>query len=218
MTLPELYERIGSLPTGGYLTVDSRFDEGYIYSLIHSARAFIVSQRWKNDGKIPPIYYQPFNPKYSAMSQDSEVCYTKYYNVPDIIALDGRASGLGFVGGDGTMCQFREIRSRAVFNSMMKSRVIKNSKTPYVLILGNGEVEVYSSSKSKLQNISMEAIFSDPTKVDTYNVDYDSYPMDVSDIPKMESYLMQGSMSLVYRTPIDRVNDQRDTTVPPPVR
>lgn len=216
MTLPELYERVASLPSGGYITVDTRLNKKYMYSLIHSGRAFIVGERWKIQGKVPPIYYQPFKPTFSSVSQVSGACYTKFYNVPDIIALDSRASGLGFIGGDGTMCQFREVSSRGAFVSMMNNRVIKNSKIPYVLMQGGGEIEIYH--KTKVHDLHMEAIFSDPTEVDTYNIDKDSYPMDVGDIPRLEAYLMSGTMSLVYRTPIDRINDQRDTTVPPQVK
>jgi hypothetical protein len=213
MTLPEIYERIAALPTGGYITVDSRLNKGYVYSLIHSARAFIVGERWKQFGKIPPIYYQPFTPEYNGYSQDSGMCYTKFYNVPDIIALDGRSSGLGFVGGEGTICQFREISSRSAWASFKAHRTASHTDKAYVLFSQSGECEVWS--KQPIENMTFNAIFSDPTQVNTFNVDFDSYPMDVSDIPKMETYLLQGSMGLVYKTPIDRVNDQRDTTVAP---
>lgn len=216
MTLPEIYERVASLPSGGYITVDTRFNKQYMYSMIHSARAFIIGERWKQFGKIPPIYYQPFTPQFEVLSQDADSCYTKFYNVPDIIALDGRATGLGFVGGDGTLCQFREVSSRSAFASMQNHRTMKKGRKAYVLMLGGGEMEVYF--RDSIENITLNAIFSDPTQVDTYNVDFDAYPMDISDIPKMETYLMQGSMGLVYKTPIDRVNDQRDTTIAPQPR
>lgn len=213
MTLPQLYERIASLPSGGYLTVDTRLDKGFMYSLIHSARAFIVAERWKQYGKIPPVYYQPFTPQYNELSQDGTMCYTTFYNIPDIIALDGRATGLGYVGSDGCQCLFREVSSRAAWASMKEHRSFKRNTKPYVLFAGSGMCEVWF--KDSIENITFNAIFSDPTQVDTYNVDFDPYPMDVSDIPKMETYLLQGSMGLVYKTPIDRVNDQRDTTVQP---
>lgn len=214
MTLPEIYERLASLPSGGYITVDTRFNKQYMYSMIHSARAFIIGERWKQFGKIPPVYYQSYKPTYEVLSQDADSCYAKFYNVPDIIALDGRATGLGFVGGNGTLCQFREVSSRSAFASMQSHTTMKKGRGKiYVLVLGGGEIEVYSDLG--VEDIMLNAIFADPTKVDTYNVDYDDYPMDVSDIPKMETYLMQGSMGLVYKTPIDRVNDQRDTTIQP---
>lgn len=216
MTLAELYERIGSLPSGGYLTVDTRFDKGYIYSLIHTARAFIVSERWKMNGMVPPVYYQPYKPEYVILSQDTDGCYSKFYNVPDIISLDGRATGLGYVGATGSLCQFREVNNRAVLASMMNNRIIRKMRKPIVLVLGGGEMEVYSNDS--IENLRMEAIFADPTKVPTYNVDFDQYPIDASDISKIELYILQGSMTMTSRTPMDRINEQRDTTIPPQPR
>jgi hypothetical protein len=216
MTLPELYERIGSLPSGGYLTVDTRFDKGYIYSLIHTARAFIVSERWKQNGLIPPVYYQTFKPYYVILSQDQDTCYSRFYNVPDIISLDGRATGLGYVGANGQLCQFREVNNRAQMASMMNNRIIRKMRKPMVLVLGGGEIEVYSNDS--IENMRMEAIFADPTKVPSYNVDFDQYPIEASDISKIELYILQGSMNMITRTPMDRINEQRDTTIPPQIR
>ncbi len=216
MTLPELYERIGSLPSGGYLTVDTRFDKGYIYTLIHTARAVIVSERWKMNGMVPPVYYQPYKPEYVILSQTEDGCYSKFYNVPDIINLDGRATGLGYVGSTGTLCQFREVNNSAVLASMMNNRIIRKMRKPIVLMLGGGEMEVYSTDS--IENLRMEAIFADPTKVPTYNVDFDQYPIDASDISKIELYILQGSMNMTTRTPMDRINEQRDTTIQPQPR
>lgn len=216
MTLPELYERIGSLPSGGYLTVDTRFDRGYIYSLIHTARAVIISERWKMNGMVPAVYYQPYKPEYVILSQTEDGCYSRFYNVPDIINLDGRATGLGYVGSTGTLCQFREVNNSAVLASMMNNRIIRKMRKPIVLVLGGGEIEVYSTDS--IENLRMEAIFADPTKVPTYNVDYDQYPIDASDISKIELYMLQGSMNMITRTPMDRVNEQRDTTTQPQPR
>ena len=216
MTLPELYERIASLPSGGYLTVDTRFNRGYMNSLIHTARAMIISQRFKEDGAVPPVYYQPYKPEYVILSQDAEGCYSKFYNVPEIIALDGRSTGLGFVGGNGSLCMFREVNNRAAFASMMNNRLFKKLRKPVALMLGGGEMEIYS--RDSIENIKMEAIFADPTKVDTYNVDFDNYPIDASDISKIENFLLAGPIQVIARGPIDRVNEQRDTTVQPQPR
>lgn len=216
MTLPELYERIGALPSGGYLTVDTRFDKGYIYTLIHTARAFIVSERFKQTGFVPAVYYQPYKPEYVILSQNEEGCYSRFMNVPDMINLDGRATGLGYAGADGTLCQFREVNNRAQLASMMSNRIIRKMRKPIVLVLGGGELEVYSNDS--IENMKMEAIFADPTKVPSYNIDFDQYPIEASDISKMELYILQGSMNMITRTPMDRINEQRDTTIPPQPR
>ncbi len=216
MTLAQVYERIASLPNGGYITVDTRLDKGYMYSLIHSARAFIVNERWKANGFIPPVYYQSYKPQYIILSQDADSCYSRFYNVPQIIALDGRGTGMGYVGANGTLCQFREVNNRAQMASMMSNRIIRKMRKPMVLLLGGGEIEVYSNDS--IENMRIEAVFADPTTVNTYNIDYDDYPVDMGDIAKIEQLLMGGQFTMITRTPIDRINEQRDTTVPPQTR
>lgn len=216
MTLPELYERIAALPTGLYVTVDSRFNKGDIYSRIHSARAEVIKQRWSQDLKIPYVCYQPLNPSYSKLSQDSDVCYTKYYDVPPIISMKGR-TGLGYVGSDGELNEFREVNGKAEMASMMNKKLTAKLRVPYIVLLGNGEIEVYYS-KGKVKEFQLQAIFANPTLVNTYNVLYDQYPIDEGDIDLIERYLLTGTFRMAVSTPIDRVNDQRDITVPPTVK
>lgn len=213
MTLPELREHLGSLPSAGYMTSDSRFDPGFLDSSIHNARAFVVTERWKQDRKVPPVYYQTYEPVYDKAAQDTDECYTVFYGVPDIIALDGRATGLGYVGTlNGTPTTFREVSSQAAFASMQTDRLMKFGRFTYVLI-GKNTVKVFA--ESKIKRFTMDAVFADPTLLPSYNIIRDQYPIDVSDIPKIETYLLQGAMGLTYKTPMDRVADSKDITVPP---
>lgn len=213
MTLPEIYERIGALPNGGYLTSDSRFDRGQIYSLVHSARAVVVADRWAKERKIPPIYYQTYFPAYNKLAQEDS-CYIKFYDCPSIISLDGTATGVGYVGTiNGVPTHFREVSSRAAFSSMQKDRIMKAGRKAYILFGHNGELEAYY--KDAIKEFQIEIIASDPTQVPGYNIDIDTYPLDVADLPKIEQYLLQSDLALSYKTPIDRVNDGRDVTVAP---
>lgn len=215
MTLPQIYERIGSLPDGGYLVIDSRFDPGYIYSLCHTARAVIASERWKVDKDIPYTYYQTFIPEYSVLAQsNTDGCFISFYGLPQIIALDGRATGMGFVGTiNGKPCTFREVTSRATFASMQTDRVMKAGREPYILLLPGGEFQVWY--QDAITELKIDAVFADPTKLPDYNVDIDDYPIDQGDVGIVERLLMQGSMRFAASTPIDRINDSRDTTVAP---
>ena len=212
-TRAKLRERISALPTGGYITVDSRLDPGHMDYLINSARAFIVCERWKQYGEIPPVYYQPLELTYDRAAQDDDACYTIFNNVPSIISLDGRASGIGFVGNINCMKrQFREVTTLGQMASYQSDRIMKAGRKAYVLYR-NGTIMVWY--KDKIKEFTMDIIAANPSEVPSFNVEHDLYPIDTSDIPKMETYLMQGSMGLIYRTLIDRVNDQRDVTVPP---
>ena len=212
MTLPEIYERVAALPSGGYLTIDSRFDKGYIYSLIHSARAIIVNERFKANMAIPPIYFQSYRPQFEKAAQDSERCCTSFYGVPTIIGGDGRRSGLGYVGTiNGKPKTFIEVSSRATLAGMFTDRTMRNLDKPIVLI-GSDSVDVYY--EEVIKDFVMEAIFKDPTQVPSYDIEASEYPMDIDDIAKMETYLMQGAMGASIKTIADRIANSRDDTQP----
>lgn len=217
LTFPELIEQCKSLPSGGYITKDSRLKPGQMASIINGGRAYVVRERWKQYGKVPPIYYQKFYPQYDKLAQDEDSCYAKFYGVPNIIALDGRATGLGYIGSSNSLNLFREVSSKAAMASMLNQRVIGMKRKGLALIGGSGEIDIYWNTKIKLPEL--QAVFSDPRQVPLYNYDFDPYPMDIGDIPMMEQFLMNGGpLRYMAATPIDRINDGRDTTAPPPVK
>jgi len=163
MTLPELIERVSSGPTGGYITVDSRLDSGYMTNLINSARAFMAAERWKAYGMIPPAYYQRYEPDFSKAAQEEGSCYTIFYGVPQIIALDGRSSGIGFTGDINSLkYQFREVSSLAELASFQNDRIMKSGRRAYIL---NGQGTLRVEFKDKIKQFSMEIIAADPREL-----------------------------------------------------
>lgn len=215
LTLPQIYERVASLSAGGYITNETRLNKGYIYSLIHSARAVIVCERWKQYGKIPPIYYQNYQPEYVKFAQ-SEGCSTIFYDTPPPIALDGRATGMGFVGANinGKYVAFREVSSKSAFVSMQNDPIKKAGRKAYVLV-GYNTWEVFY--KDRVKDFSADIITADPTTLPTYNMDYDPYPVDMGDIAKIELYIQQGAMQFILRTPVDKIADSNDKTANQPI-
>ena len=212
MTFPELYERIGSLASGGYLTEDSRYDKGYIFSLVNSGRAVIVNERWKADMSIPPIYYLPYETNYDPQAQPADGCYTIFYNTPDIITLDGRATGVSYVGTvDGTPKLFREVSSRAEFAAQQNDRIMRSPNNVRVLF-GNGKIECYY--KNRIKHIGIEIIARDPRQIPTYDIERSQYPMDEGDLARLDTYLMQGSMNATVKTIADRIANSKDNTQP----
>lgn len=215
MTLPQIREHCAALPSGGYITVDSRLNNGLMDKSIHMGRAFIACERWKQYGEVPYSYYQEYKPDFSKAAQSADNCYTSFYGTPEIIALDGRASGLGYIGAiNDIKYNFREVANLAELSSYQNDRIMKSGRKAYVLFIAD-EMRIYY--QDKIKSLQINAIFSDPTTVPTYNVNYHNYPIPIEDIPKLETYLMQGSMGLIYKTPMNRVNDGRDVTVPPQV-
>lgn len=212
MTFPEIYEHIGSLASGGYLTEDSRYDKGFIYGLVNRGRAVIVNERWKADLSIPPIYYMRYETEYVKQAQPSDGCYTIFYNTPDIIALDGRATGASYVGTvDGLPATFREVSNRAEFAAQQKDRIMRSLNNVRVLF-GNGQIECFY--KNTIKHIAIEIIPRDPRQIATYDIDKSQYPMDEGDLARLDTYLMQGSMNATVKTIADRIANSKDNTQP----
>lgn len=212
MTFPEIYERIGSLASGGYLTEDSRYDKGFIFGLVNSARAIIVNERWQRDSAIPSIYRMWYETEYDPSAQNADNCNTIFYNTPQIIALDNRASGVSYVGTvDGLPMIFREVANRATFAAQQNDRIMRSMKNARVLF-NYDTIECFY--KNRIKRIGMEIIPRDPRQIPTYDIERSQYPMDEGDLAKMDTYLMQGSMNATVKTIADRIANSKDNTQP----
>ena len=213
MTTREVYEYVGSLPSSGAMSVDSRLDFGFIMSLVNQARGIIITDRWNRDRSIPREYYLTIEPTFNRLAQEDS-CYVTFYNIPAIMALDGMATGMGYVGTiNGIPKTFREVGTRAEFAAMQNDRIMKAGRKAYILLNGQGEMEVYYNDKIK--EFRIDIIPADPLKVPTFNIDVDRYPIAMEDLSKIGNYLMSGGMTMPYKTMVDRINDGRDTTAQP---
>lgn len=211
MTLPEIYERFSALPLGGYITIDNRLDKGYMYSLIHSARAFVVQQRFAEQGVIQPVYFQQYKPDYIEAAQTS-TSYARYSPFPAVIGVGAKRDGMGYVGSVCLNVPFRQVNSRAEFASMQFDRIMKAGRKAYVLV-GNNYIEIYY--KNKIKEVLIEAVFMDPTKVPNYNIEKDEYPVEAGDIARMEMYILQSDMNMISRSVSDRIKNDRDDSIQP---
>lgn len=210
MTFPEIYERIGSLSSGGYLTDDTRYDKGYIYSLVNSARAVIALERWKADLAIPPSYLQDYEPQYVTQAQESDMCCSIFYDCPELVAYNSLGSGLSYVGTvDGTPKRFAEVVSEADMAMILHSRISKIPLVPYVL-RGAGVIKIYY--KDRIKQFKMTGVFKDPRQIPTYDIDLSPYPIDIGDISRVETYIMQGSMNATVKTIADHIANSKDNT------
>lgn len=211
-TFPKIYERVASLGNGGYLTSDSRLDKGYIYDLVNSARAIIVTERFKADMAIPPIYYQEYEPEFIKQAQNANMCCSEFYDCPEIIGINNLSSGLGYVGTvDGIPVRFAEVISEADMAMILQGRISKIPLVPYVL-RSAGVIRVYY--KSTIKRFKMTGIFADPREIPTYDIDRSPYPIDEGDLSKVDTYIMQGSMSAAVKTIADRIANSKDNTQP----
>lgn len=173
--------------------------------------------RWKTEGSIPREYYQKITPTYNKLAQEDS-CYTSFYGLPQFAALDGRITGIGYVGTvTGIPFTFREVGTRAQFASMQKDKVMKVGRGKvYVLPDGSGGLEIYANPP--VVSCRIDVVAANPLDVVTFNPDKDPYPVAEDDYGKIAQYLTTGSLSLPYRTPYDLVNNGKDNSQSPASR
>lgn len=214
MTAREVYNWMGSLPSGGWLTIESRLTFDFTMQTFNKGRTEVLRDRWLKDRSIPREYYQTITPTYNKLAQE-DVCYTSFYNLPEFVSLDGMSTGIGFVGTiAGIPATFREVGTRAEFAAMQKDKVMKaNGRKVYVLPDGHGGLEVYAGDQ--IREFRMDVIAANPNKVLGFNLDADTYPVAEDDYGKIATYLTTGSLSLPYRTPYDLVNTGKDNSQSP---
>jgi hypothetical protein len=213
MTAKEVYNWMGSLPSGGYLTIESRLSFDFTMQTFNKGRAVVLTDRWIKDRSIPREYYQTITPTFNRLAQEDS-CYVSYFGLPQFVALDGLSTGIGYVGTvNGVPLTFREVGTRAEFASMQKDRTMKVGRNKvYVLPDGHGGLEIYSGSA--VTSFRMDVVAANPLDVITFNPDKDPYPVAEDDYGKIAQYLTTGSLSLPYRTAYDLVNIGKDSSIP----
>ena len=218
MTLPEYYDTICALPDGGYLNPDTRFDKGYMYNLIHAARATVIRMDYIKNKKPRPIWYQSYTPPYSRDFQDGQLLCVKF-QLPDVIALSGAENGYGYVGTIQCNKAYRIWTSRADFAAACTDRLMNPSsgRTVNVLFEGSNYGEIYGPALMDIPRFV--AIYSDPTKVPTYNILKDQYPFEESNIKDMCNVITRTDMTVITKSFVDRVQQGRiDNAQPIPQR
>lgn len=211
MLLQAIRDIIRALPDGGYLSPDNRLQDEFLDMLIHSARATVIRNQYLKYRRIGPQWLQYHSPEYSKIFQDGNLCHVRF-SIPQVIALDGRADGVSFIGQDNNNCTYRQVNNRSAFSAMMKDRIMnpQSGRKPYALFSGN-EVELYGSVLITTPP-RIEAIWAIPTEVSTYNVLTDDYPIEESLIREISNTIMQQDMVIITKSFADMVNQGKDTS------
>lgn len=208
MTLPEVYELIAALPNGGFLSDESRLDRPFIYQKIHEGRATAIQNWYLRHKNIHNSWYFPLNLSLDK-SQQIDGCYY-HFELPQIIAMDSRHSGMGYIGTIKFNQGFRVTLGRAKFASQQADRFMKVRDTVTDVLVENDFLEIYGKMPQKFR---VEAIWSDPTKLSSYNIEKDQYPIDFNLIGGIQSYILQRDVVLITRTKSDTIQNKKDDSV-----
>lgn len=210
-TLREIVHRILSNIGGGNTTDETRFDELYIESKIHTARASILSALTKQSlsDRINEACVQA----YSVELLEAQVeagCDVVKFPCPTVIRLDDRHDGFIYVGHVNSQKPFIRIRSNYTALSMhsmfqKEKGIVWDYQADY-----DGKFYIHIYKNPKFRKLLVKALFNDPTEVPNYRTDIDQYPIDAAMENDIVEQISVELMRKMVRT-ADVVSDSLDT-------
>ncbi len=210
-TLREIVHRILSNIGGGNTTDETRFDEPYIESEIHTARASILSALTKQSlsDRINEACVQA----YSVELLEAQVeagCDVVKFPCPTVIRLDDRHDGFVYDGHVNSQKPFMRIRSNYTALSMhsmfqKEKGIVWDYQVDY-----DGKFYIHIYKNPKFRKLLVKALFNDPTKVPNYRTDIDQYPIDAAMENDIVEQISVELMRKMVRT-ADVISDSLDT-------
>jgi hypothetical protein len=210
-TLREITQRIISNVSGGITTDEVRFDDAFIESKIHTARASILSAGYKQpySDRINEACVQAISVE--ILDDDIQAdCDVVRFPCPSVIRLDDRQDGFIYVGHINQQKPF--IRLRSNFTALSMHSIFQKEKEvvwDYIVDYdGYSYINVYKNTK--LRKLLVRAIFNDPTDVPNYRIDVDQYPIDAA----MENEIVEAISTDLLRKTVrvaDAISDSQDT-------
>jgi hypothetical protein len=204
--LKEIADEIIRAKEGGISVDESKYDLAYLYSLIHQARAQAIFMQWQKVKRINVAWTQRFDCTFVPDLQDNDCCVK--FECPAPITLDNKMDGFLYIGSIDWNCAYRKVESRAKLASFEKYRYTKGNNFLAKVIYSDGFIEVWGNTF--IEELAVDGIFADPTKVSNFNVDYDEYPIDPSLLEQMKVLLFNQDLKLI-QGPIDVKSDSQST-------
>lgn len=199
MTIVEIYERVVSPTDGGFVDSGNRFDKKAVYSMINTAAAQVKREEFLRTKRIHSSWMLPFYPQFNESSQIS-TCYWSF-KLPQIIALDSRQTGIGYIGSIDCNNPYRLVENRSKFATMQKHRMMKNRGN--TVMLANGFLELYGDAKE----IAIDGLWFSPELLPNFNIEQSQYPIEASLVPRIKALIQEADLNLALKTKQDLKQD-----------
>jgi len=209
--LTEIAEEIIRQGEGGVLADESKYDQYYVYNMVHDARAYVLRQDFLKYRRWAPLAIQTFNPVYEEQFQ-LDACYTRF-NLPcSFIQGDSRMDGLVYFGGEQLLHaqDFKRIKNRQEMADLVSHPVMKPG-VHYTAVMLEGLVATVISREPITQYPVVAGVFDDPTAIQGYSIENDQYPMPEDLIDVMIDVIFKGTMKYVMVRQADTLSDSAQT-------
>ena len=207
ITLPEVYDLFASLPSGGYITAESRLEKGLMYAIINKSKNKAIQMTYSQIKRTSPAWYVPFYPEYDT-SWQTDPCI-KRFRMPDYPLLDGVGSGLGYIGAVGRVNTFIPIEGRVQFETFMNHPKLRPRNKDIYILIENGWADVYGT----VRDFKIMIMPSDPRDIPTYNEKIDPYPVDGTLLEMMVKIAQNPDLVMITKTPFDKIQNGMDDSV-----
>jgi len=209
-TLKEIVDKVKSNLESGFTTDETRLDDLFIESKIHSARGMILSNLVRSGmrDRINESFVQAINPD---LLEYDEECEMVSFECPSVIHLDDRHDGFAYVGHVSGMKPFMRIRSNYTALSM-HSLYQKETQIAWdfvVNVTGSYDINVYKNHR--LRKILIRAIFNNPTAVPNYRKDVDQYPLDAVTENEVVEMISVDLLKKITVVAPDYISDSQNT-------
>lgn len=174
--IKQIVDEIKSDLLGGMTYNETRFDDEYIETKIHAARATIIMNYMAKTGKfINDAWVQTLDIRFEDIDTN---CDTRTFECPNVISLDGQNDGFIYVGHANGVKPF--IRTRKGFSTLTRhSLFAKQTQIMWDykhLTQGNNVLQFYNAKR--LTYIMVRAMFNNPITIPNFDKLIDHYPVD----------------------------------------
>ena len=174
--LKQIVDEIKSDLLGGMTYNETRFDDEYIETKIHAARATIIMNYMLKTGKfINDAWVQTLDVRFEDIDTD---CDVRTFECPNVISLDGQNDGFIYVGHASGLKPF--VRIRKGFTTLTRHSIFKNKSEVMWdykhLTQGTNVLQFYNAKR--LTYIMVRAMFNNPVTIPNFNKEMDHYPVD----------------------------------------
>lgn len=174
--LSEIVEEIRSDLNSGMGYNDSRWDDEYLETKIHSARATLIGQYMIKVGKfINDAWVQTLDISFETREKD---CAVITFECPNVISVDGQNDGFVYVGHADGLKPF--VRIRKGYSTLTRHSLFASKKEvmwDYKHLEQNTMVLQFYNN-THLTYVMVRAMFNNPTTIPNFDKTIDHYPVD----------------------------------------
>jgi hypothetical protein len=208
--LSEIVEEIRSDLNSGMGYNDSRFDDEYLETKIHSARATLIGQYMIKVGKfINDAWVQTLDISFETREKN---CTVISFECPNVISVDGQNDGFVYVGHANGLKPF--VRIRKGYSTLTRHSLFLKKKEimwDYKHLEQNTMVLQFYNN-THLTYVMVRAMFNNPTTIPNFDKTIDHYPVD-SNLKREIVDLVTGDLIRKTQRPVEITNTNQ-TEIP----